>query len=507
MQTQDYLPYFQNLLLDWYHFTLANPVYAICLSISVWLLTAIFYSLRIGILNRRNRITIKAHLETQNAMAAAQQQIQLLQEEIAAHDEQFRQTKAEVEQETQRATALRERISQFGAQLTESLNLLSDVIDFNEQILSENPANTENFGQRLSAAIDKLNQAFRAKQQTIIDLQQTYNAQSAKLAEKEQQLQVMQIRFDSQSQLIAKLESTVAEHKTLLTQQQQNEQLLLSEIETKHQADLARLSALEQQALEWRQANQQQIQEKPKAQDMPIAQPKPAEPLEIQPQAEISEQKQEQIEASPSITEIPEQQSAKLISQTSSGVTGKLKNMFANAKQQIGKLDAKPGGQNTPVIPQEELAQTARLEPEITETATEIHISQSEPSGSEHRPQSILKDQFNNMAGLFKKRRPSSPQQPEAAVEIQKTESSNSGQQPQSIFKDPFNNMAGRFKKLLPSSKESPSNAAEPLDEKPLIEVEPLQPAKAPGNIPSDETGKLIPQQIKRIFGKIKGNR
>ncbi len=58
MQTT--MPFLNNLLAEWYQLTLDNALYAISLAVSVWLLTAIFYSLRIGFLNRRNRLNTHA---------------------------------------------------------------------------------------------------------------------------------------------------------------------------------------------------------------------------------------------------------------------------------------------------------------------------------------------------------------------------------------------------------------------------------------------------------------
>lgn len=446
MQAQDYLPYFQNLLTHWYHFTLANPAYAVCLAAAVWLLTAVFYSLRIGFLNRRNRINSEALLTARSGMAAAQQQIQELQEKITASHEQIEQAQAATEREAQRAEALQQRISRLGAQLTESIKSLPGAID---PVLSTNTLEMEELWERFGAAFKNLNKDLLAEQRSNSALQQAYDAETAKLAEKDSQLQALQLHLDSQSQQLAQLELTVAEYKTLLSQQQHSEQLRISEIETRQRADLARLAALEQQALDWGKTRQE-AQQPPKVQETPIKQPEQAKPVEIaaiRPQAAAAEQipQQIQVDTPPSVAEVPKQQPA----DTAGAVSGKLKNMFAGAMQKIGKLDEKLGGQNNPVPQQEEPTQTDRVESEASAIVGATHI--------------------------------------EASIEMQ---------QPQSQVKGQF----GKLKSLFSSSKASPDIQ----DEEPLA-AEPEQPQPAE-TADSDDTGKPIPGRLNRLFGKIKRN-
>lgn len=407
MQAQDYLPFFQNLLLQYYQFTLENSAYAICLAVSVWLLTTLFYSIRIGFLNRRNKINVKALLDTQNDLATAQQQIQQLQEELAANNEQLEHIKTEAEQQTQRATSLQSRISRLDSQLAESIASLTTNADLSEQFSpNANGLETEDLWQRYSAINKQLSTNLATERKSHSELQQAFTAEIAKLAEKDKQLQLMQVHVDSQNQQLAQLELIVAEHKTLLAQQQESAQQRLSETEAKHQNDLARINALEQQTLELTQAKQQApIQEQINATSAVITKPEEVKVVEtkiVEPQAVAVEPEPQYIYIKPAIlpvqeptisevaapkpaiviAEAPKKQPVKTPEKATGGVAGKLKNFFSNAKQRIDKLDGKL--ENNPTPPAEEPAQLD--EPQAA--AIEAPISPAEISNANYQTES-----------------------------------------------------------------------------------------------------------------------
>lgn len=404
MQVQDYLPFFKNLLLHYYQFTLENPAYAICLAVSVWLLTTIFYSLRIGFLNRRNRINLTALSDTKNELTAAQLQIQQLQEQLTAANEQFDLIKAETEQQTQRAATLQSRISRLDSQLSESIGALTTNADLSEQFSpSADGLETEDLWQRYSAINKQVSANLATERKTNNELQQAYKAETAKLAEKDQQLFTLQARVDSQSQQIAQLESTVEQHKTLLSEQQASTQQRLSEIDAQHQADLARLTAMQQQALELSEAQQQQqiqLQEKLNAQSAVIAQQQEVKAVEIkavEPQSVALEPKPQQIEIQPEplpvkpqvisevvapkpaivIAETPKQQPVKT-PEKATGVAGKFKSFFAGAKKKIDKMDGKLVGQSD-ITPEPEVEAEQVVEPVIETIVPAIEIPAIQP--------------------------------------------------------------------------------------------------------------------------------
>ncbi|MDD2801421.1 MAG: hypothetical protein PHE96_08190 [Methylococcales bacterium] len=419
MQAQDYLPFFQSLALKYYQFTLENPAYAACLAAAVWLLTTIFYSIRIGFLNSRNRRNIKALLDTQNALAAAEQQIQQLQGELTAANEQLEQSKAESEQQAQRSTTLQSRLSWFDNQLSESIGALTTNADLSEQFSPDATGlETEDLWQRYSAINKQLSANLTAERKTNNELQQAFKVETAKLAEKDQLLQTLQVRVDSQSQQLTQLELTVAEHQSQLAQQQDSAQQRISEIEAKHQADLARLTSLEQQAVDLTQAKQQQIQlqETLNAQNAVIAQLKEAKEVEIkavEPQAVfLAPEPQQQAPIEPTISaaqepitgkivmpepviivaETPKPQPIKTPEKATAGVTGKFKNFFSSTKQKIDKLDGKLVEPSIPTPP-EAPSQTEQInpEPQVLEAETAA-ITQPAVANVAYQPETAVKE-------------------------------------------------------------------------------------------------------------------
>lgn len=417
MQVQDYLPFFQDLLLHYYQLTLENSVYAVCLAVVVWLPTSIFYSLRISLLNRKNRINLKASLDAQNALAAAQQEIQTLQEEIAVGKEH-------ITQEALRTAAQHERIAEFAHQLSDSIVALAAEPDLGQQGLSvTKDLEVEHLWQRYSAAVKQLGENLIAERKNIGELRQAFDAETAKLAEKDGQLQAMQTRLDSQRQQIAKLELTVEEHKKQLVEQQENAQQSLARIEAKHQIDLARLVSLEQQVQEWNQAKSQQMPPKVQAEAIVEAEPpEPPKPVErrVEPAPAVAvEPEPEQIKVEPkpkpAVSEVVTHEStiaraeaakqpptsADLGAEITSGVSGKFKSLFTGAKQQMEKLDDM-FGLSTPMLEPKESGQTVRPVREPQAVVIETPISKPVEAVTEQPPEIAVKQPSSGLTGKFK---------------------------------------------------------------------------------------------------------
>ena len=104
---ETYLHIIQALLSDWLLVTLNNPVYASALAIAVFLLTATLYSLKIASLKEKNIASEKARIEIEKNLNAslntAQQQMQLMQEELTANTGQMEQAKQLAQKEAGRA--------------------------------------------------------------------------------------------------------------------------------------------------------------------------------------------------------------------------------------------------------------------------------------------------------------------------------------------------------------------------------------------------------------------
>lgn len=165
LQPQEYVPLFQGLFVDCYHFALSNPVNAGILAISVWVLTTVYYSIRLAFKNSGIRVLTKAAQDAVTALNAAQQQNQQLQTDLAAHMEQL-------ELEQQRTLALQERIAELGGQIAESIVSLSSKPELGQQGLTVSQGlQPEHLWQRFSAAVTQLGESLIAEQQNIQCLQ------------------------------------------------------------------------------------------------------------------------------------------------------------------------------------------------------------------------------------------------------------------------------------------------------------------------------------------------
>ncbi|HEY8037250.1 MAG TPA: hypothetical protein VIF37_16840 [Methylobacter sp.] len=223
---ETYLPVIKALLSEWYLFTLNNPLYAAALATAVWLLTATLYSIRIASLKRKKAASEKAGFESLNAM---QQQLQQSQEALAETVQQMEKAQHAAQDETQRALALEQLIYQRNQQIAGTIQTLATSFDLGERpLLASEDVKADSLWQQHDKVILQLIERLRTEQQAKVELQQTCQAETAKLAEKEALLEVLQTTLAAHTNQLSKLEQTLEEQKAKL-QQQDNAQQALSE--------------------------------------------------------------------------------------------------------------------------------------------------------------------------------------------------------------------------------------------------------------------------------------
>ena len=249
---ETYLPIIQAILADWLQLTLDNPFYAAALAITVWLLTAILYSIWIASLKGRINASEKACLEMQNNLNAAQQKMQSMQEELTANTEQMEQAKQEAQQQSQRAAGHEEQLAQRNQQVAGIIQSLHTSFDLGERPLAVmDDIRAEDLWQQHDRVINLLTTRLQSEQQAKAELQQSYQVEKVIRAEKEASLEKLQTTLASQSSQVSRLEQALEEQKNLLLEQESKAQELLFQTLEKHQAEVARLTELEQQARSW----------------------------------------------------------------------------------------------------------------------------------------------------------------------------------------------------------------------------------------------------------------
>jgi DNA repair exonuclease SbcCD ATPase subunit len=214
---QKLVPYFQELLQQWYELTLHNQEYAICLAVSVWLITAIFYSIRIGFLKRSNAKLLKDKTATQTSLDETKKELQTLQQ-------QYTEANERMEQAVEKSAAESQRLQASNKQLANSLSSMVDCFELNQHNLPT--AESENLLTEYEAVVARALERFQTEQQAKTQLQLSFHAETAKLAEKEMLVSSLQNRLDTQTQQLAKLELAIEHYEDAQRQLEADKQQL-----------------------------------------------------------------------------------------------------------------------------------------------------------------------------------------------------------------------------------------------------------------------------------------
>jgi len=414
-----YLPMIQSILLDWYQLTLANPEYAGAVAIAVWLLTSIFYSIRIYFLKKANAALVKLRLGLQADLEGAQQQLQGSQAELAASVQQLAEVQAAAEESAQRAAGLEEKIVAGNRQLIDSIKALANKFELTEPSLpAANSADSGELWNRYAAISEQAVERFQAEQKGKTDLQLSLWAESAKLAEKDALLEPLQRKVEEQTAQVAKLELALEEQKILFERQQANAEKALAATVNRYQTELAeQVKPAEKAAVSVSPAPEfraEAVSEpKPSVIEAPIAPavvmpvavepaPAPVSPVAAAPAAPAEAVAPREVAAAAKHSSVDK------AVEKSSGL-GKFKQLLNNTMQQMAKLDQKLGTQTTVDVAEavEEAAAPA-AEP-VVEAAPPAPAAVAEPAAEAVAPAPA---KASKLKSLFGKSKPAEDVQP-----------------------------------------------------------------------------------------------
>lgn len=349
---QKLVPFFQELMQQWYELTMHNQEYAICLAISVWLLTAIFYSIRIGFLKRSNAQILKAKSGLQVSLNEAETKLQMLQQQLDEATQKQQQAEQQAAAEAQRAAGIEQRLSRSNQQLASSLSILVERFELNQDKLPT--AEADNLLTEYDGVIARVAERFQNEQQAKTQLQLTMHAEAAKLAEIQALAESLQTLLDTQTQQLAKLEMAVEKYEAAERQMELDQQHFAQERKN-HQAELARAAELEKQALASAQSQPKAVVVD-KAPSVSTFAAKPIETIAktVEPQTQVQPVIATQTAVIDSSTKV---NPTKPVQQPKVAESKKSKGFFGRAMEKISKLDEKLGQPSaTPVL--EELAET-----------------------------------------------------------------------------------------------------------------------------------------------------
>jgi len=271
---ESYLPLIKSTLSDWYLFTLDNALYATVLAVAVWLLSAILYNIKIAGLKRAKIAAEKTANESLNVM---QQQLQQSQEHLVATVEEKEQAQSAIDKETQRALALEQLIYQRNQQVANTIQTLASSFDLGERpLLASEDVKAEPLWQQHDKVITQLIERLRTESKAKIELQQACQLETAKLAEKETLLKLLQATLDTHTHQLSNLEQALQEQKNLLL-----EQRIADTAVRTHQPEAPQSADIEPPAQAWQQPVQHE--DTPVIEAPSVAQPEQIAELSINP--------------------------------------------------------------------------------------------------------------------------------------------------------------------------------------------------------------------------------
>ena len=497
---ETYLPLIKSLTTEWVQLTIDNPLYAGVLVIAVWLLTASLYSIIISSLKKKIIASDNARSDMENQLATAQQQTQQMQAELTAAVGQMQQLQLRADTETQRAAGLAEQLTLRNQQVASIIQTLATSIDLGERPLPvTEDIKAESLWQQHDRVITLLSTRLRNEQQAKTELQQAYQAETAKRTENEAVIATLQSGLAAQTVQISNLEQALEAQKALQQQQQELAQQTLE----KHLSELARLTELEQQLIK--------SEEKLTAKDALITQLENANPEESvkvpAPAAVINapEVAETVIESAPTVEIIPPAAIEPQPVAPAKGQLDKLKGLFGKSKP--APVPAEPQA-----VEEKQAAVDIQPEPVATEqapvTATQGQIGKlknlfgktkqapviAEPETVEIQPEpatlepkvDAAKGQLGKLKGIFGSKQPAVAAEQEAA-DIQP--------KPLEIEQPPVAPAKGRLGKIKHYFGE-PKPAEET---QPEVEIQPEPSAIEPAKV-SAAKGQL--GKLKNLFGK-----
>ncbi len=251
---ETYLPIIQATLDEWLQLTLDHPLYAAALVISVWLLTALLYGIRIAGLNKKNVASETARTAAETNLNTTQQQLQQAQTELAAVTEQLEKQQQATTVEKQRALSAEQQHAQRNQQIAAIIQRLASSFDIGERPLAvTEDLKANDLWQQHDKVINQLIEALRTEKLAKTELDKFYQAEQSKVAEIEASLSKLQTNLNTQIGLVLALQTQNA----TLQQQQDSLQQVLADTQRKHQIDLARLLELERQTAQFANAQTQ----------------------------------------------------------------------------------------------------------------------------------------------------------------------------------------------------------------------------------------------------------
>jgi hypothetical protein len=175
-------------------------MFVLVIVVIVWLLTALFMWLRIKTLSRTNLVLVQEHRNIKHSLSRAKERVHKIQEELNLNIEQINKEKLIAENEAQRALEFETQLNEHNSQLVDVIHKLATNFDLDKRLLLVSGSiSTDILWKIQNEVMTLVIEHLEIEKETRVGLQQAFQAEAAKLAEKDTLLDLLKSQMDAQS--------------------------------------------------------------------------------------------------------------------------------------------------------------------------------------------------------------------------------------------------------------------------------------------------------------------
>lgn len=191
----------------WLQFTLDNPLYIAAIAASVFIITALLFSLRTGSLKKQLKLSETARLSNEKTLSDTKLQLQDTQHQLTTSTAQVEDLQKSLSTEKQRAVELAQHISERNDKITATVEKLATHFETGERPAISADFKAEELWQQHDSIVEQLVTNLKTVQHVKSELENTLHQEKTKAADIETRLNSLQSQLDSQTQLISTLQS------------------------------------------------------------------------------------------------------------------------------------------------------------------------------------------------------------------------------------------------------------------------------------------------------------
>ena len=276
----------QNLsaMIDtWLQFTLDNPLYVAIIATTVFILTALLFSLKTLGLNKKLKLSEAARLSNEKTLSNTTQQLKDSQAQLDIFTNQIGELQSTLNTEKQRALELAQHINDRNDKITATVEKFATHFDTIERPAISADFKAEQLWQQHDKVVEQLISNLKTVQHAKSELENTLHQEKTKLTDIEARLNSLQSQLDNQTNLVTTLQ---AQNTSLHQQHEQSQQALTETLQQLDQLKNATPVQVEtpKPAVDDNAEKLKNLFKKPTSKPEPIAPIIETKPVEIKPE-------------------------------------------------------------------------------------------------------------------------------------------------------------------------------------------------------------------------------